>query len=83
VGIEPSLVWAIEAAQAAGTGVPAHVIREVDELRAEVARLLRMLKLTRTEAVPPGPEGFHNLVVAFELRPFGWLPVVKLPVDTR
>jgi hypothetical protein len=31
------------------------VARELAELRAENARLLRLLKLTRTEAAPPGP----------------------------
>jgi len=31
------------------------VARELAELRAENARLLRLLKLTRAEAAPPGP----------------------------
>jgi superfamily II DNA or RNA helicase len=35
--------------------VPAQVARELAELRAENARLLRLLKLTRTEAAPPRP----------------------------
>jgi hypothetical protein len=35
--------------------VPARVASELAELRAENARLLRLLKLTRAEAAPPGP----------------------------
>ncbi len=35
--------------------VSAQVARELAELRAENARLLRLLKLTRAEAAPPGP----------------------------
>jgi hypothetical protein len=35
--------------------VPAQVARELAELRAENARLLRLLTLTRAEAAPPGP----------------------------
>jgi hypothetical protein len=35
--------------------VPAQVARELAELRAENARLLRLLKLTRAEATPPSP----------------------------
>jgi len=44
-----------ETIQPANTAVPARVARELAELRAENARLLRLLKLTRTEATPPGP----------------------------
>ena len=35
--------------------IPAPVARELAELRAENARLRRLLKLTRAEAAPPGP----------------------------
>jgi hypothetical protein len=35
--------------------VPESVAKELEELRAEYARLLRLLKLTRAEAAPPGP----------------------------
>ena len=34
---------------------PAAVAGELAQLRAENARLRRLLKLTRTEAAPPGP----------------------------
>jgi superfamily II DNA or RNA helicase len=36
-------------------GVPAELAGELAALRAENARLLRLLKLTRREAAPPGP----------------------------
>jgi len=39
----------------ADRAIPAHVARELVELRAENARLRRLLKLTRAEAAPPGP----------------------------
>jgi superfamily II DNA or RNA helicase len=39
----------------ADRAIPAHVDRELAELRAENARLRRLLKLTRAEAAPPGP----------------------------
>jgi hypothetical protein len=39
----------------ADRAIPAHVARELAELRAENARLRRLLKLTRAEAAPPGP----------------------------
>jgi hypothetical protein len=42
-----------ETLQPANTAVPAQVARELAELRAENARLLRLLKLTRAEAAPP------------------------------
>jgi superfamily II DNA or RNA helicase len=35
--------------------IPVQVARELAELRAENARLRRLLKLTRAEAAPPGP----------------------------
>src|SRR5262245_18334865 len=35
--------------------IPAHVAGELAELRAEKARLRRLVKLTRAEAAPPGP----------------------------
>jgi superfamily II DNA or RNA helicase len=35
--------------------IPAHVARELAELRAENAQLRRLLKLTRADAAPPGP----------------------------
>jgi hypothetical protein len=35
--------------------VPAEVAGELLSLRAENARLLRLLKLSRREAAPPGP----------------------------
>jgi hypothetical protein len=35
--------------------IPAHVARELAELRTENARLRRLLRLTRAEAAPPGP----------------------------
>jgi hypothetical protein len=38
-----------------GTAVPAAVAREIAGLRAENARLLRLLRLTVREAAPPGP----------------------------
>jgi superfamily II DNA or RNA helicase len=44
-----------ETLQPANTPVPAQVARELAELRAENARLLRLLKLTRAEAAPPRP----------------------------
>ena len=44
-----------EVLQPASMTVPAQVARELTELRAENARLLRLLKLTRAEAAPPGP----------------------------
>ena len=39
----------------ADRAIPADVARELTELRAENARLRRLLKLTRAEASPPGP----------------------------
>ena len=39
----------------ADRAIPAHVARELAELRAENARLRRLLKLTRAETAPPGP----------------------------
>lgn len=39
----------------AGDAVPAEVAWELARLRAENARLLRLLKLTGREAEPPGP----------------------------
>jgi hypothetical protein len=39
----------------ADRAIPAHVARELAELRAENARLRRLLKLSRAEAAPPGP----------------------------
>ena len=39
----------------ADRAIPAHVAKELSELRAENARLRRLLKLTRAEAAPPGP----------------------------
>jgi hypothetical protein len=39
----------------ADRAIPAYVARELAELRAENARLRRLLKLTRAEAAPPGP----------------------------
>ena len=38
-----------------GNVVPAEVAGELRSLRAENARLLRLLKLTPREAAPPGP----------------------------
>jgi superfamily II DNA or RNA helicase len=38
-----------------GVVVPAEVAKELSGLRAENARLLRLLKLTQREAAPPGP----------------------------
>lgn len=35
--------------------LPAAVAAELERLRAENARLLRLLRLTPTEAAPPGP----------------------------
>jgi hypothetical protein len=37
--------------------VPAQVAKELAELRAENARLLRLLELTSREAAPPGASG--------------------------
>ncbi|MBV9093633.1 MAG: tyrosine-type recombinase/integrase [Streptosporangiaceae bacterium] len=45
----------IEGSQCANYAVPESVAKELAELRAENARLLRLLKLTRAEAAPPGP----------------------------
>jgi hypothetical protein len=39
----------------ADRAIPAQVAQELAELRAENARLRRLLKLTRAEAAPPGP----------------------------
>src|SRR5215472_17556299 len=39
----------------ADRAIPAHVARELAELRAENARLRQLLKLTRAEAAPPRP----------------------------
>src|SRR5215472_15797114 len=39
----------------ADRAIPAHVARELAELRTENARLRRLLKLSRAEAAPPGP----------------------------
>jgi hypothetical protein len=52
---ERTLVGVSETLHSANVAVPAHVARELEELRAENARLLRLLKLTRAEAAPPGP----------------------------
>ncbi len=38
-----------------GAGVPADVAKELERLRAENARLLQLLRLTRREAAPPDP----------------------------
>jgi hypothetical protein len=38
-----------------GSEEPATTARELAALRAENARLLRLLSLTRTQAAPPGP----------------------------
>jgi hypothetical protein len=48
-------VCVIEGPHCANHAVPESVATELAELRAENARLLRLLKLTRTEAAPPGP----------------------------
>ena len=37
------------------TAIPAEVAAELTRLRAENARLLRLLKLTPQQAAPPGP----------------------------
>jgi hypothetical protein len=50
-----TLVCVIEGPHCANHSVPQSVAKELAELRAENARLLRLLKLTRTEAAPPGP----------------------------
>ncbi len=50
-----TLVCVIDGPRSADIAVPESVARELEELRAENARLLRLLKLTRTEAAPPGP----------------------------
>jgi superfamily II DNA or RNA helicase len=50
-----TLVCVIEGPHCANYAVPESVARELAELRAENARLLRLLKLTRAEAAPPGP----------------------------
>jgi hypothetical protein len=50
-----TLVCVIKGPHCANQAVPEGVARELAELRAENARLLRLLKLTRTEAAPPGP----------------------------
>jgi hypothetical protein len=49
------VVCVSEGLQPADALVPAQVARELAELRAENARLLRLLKLTQREAAPPGP----------------------------
>ena len=50
-----TLVCVIEGPQCANHAVHESVAKELAELRAENARLLRLLKLTRAEAAPPGP----------------------------
>ena len=50
-----TLVCVIERPRSANGDVPEGVAKELEELRAENARLLRLLKLTRAEAAPPGP----------------------------
>ena len=49
------MVCVSERLRPADGAVPAQVAAELAELRAENARLLRLLKLTRHEAAPPGP----------------------------
>ena len=49
------MVCVSEGLRPADALVPAQVVRELAELRAENARLLRLLKLTRREAAAPGP----------------------------
>jgi superfamily II DNA or RNA helicase len=49
------VVCVSETLQPANTTVPAQVAKELAELRTENARLLRLLKLTRTEVAPPRP----------------------------
>jgi len=53
--VNRTLVWVSETLHFADVAVPAHVRSELEELRAENARLLRLLKLTRGGAAPPGP----------------------------
>src|SRR5438034_1026035 len=50
-----TLVCVIERPRSANSDLPESVAKELGELRAENARLLRLLKLTRAEAAPPGP----------------------------
>ncbi len=49
------MVCVSEGLRPADALVPAQVVRELAELRAENARLLRLLKLTRREAAAPSP----------------------------
>ena len=50
-----TLVCVIGEPRSADIAVPESVARELEQLRAENTRLLRLLKLTRAEAAPPGP----------------------------
>src|SRR6266581_8796903 len=50
-----TVVCVSEGLRPADALVPAQVVRELAELRAENARLLRLLELTPREAAPPGP----------------------------
>jgi len=50
-----TVVCVSEGLRPVGEMVPAQVAKELAELRAENARLLRLLELTPREAAPPGP----------------------------
>ena len=55
VSMSRTLVCVIAGPRSADVAVLESVARELEELRAENARLLRLLKLTRAEAAPPRP----------------------------
>jgi len=80
------------------TEIPAALAEEVARLRAENARLMRMLKLSLRQAAPPGPAqaGFFETTDIYATRyenlrtgKKGWLPAVhggwqaRVPHDKR